>query len=92
MSLVKTKNLVATMGKYTDKDGNEKSRYVTIGSMFQRDDGSLCLKLDAIPIGEEFTGWVNCYDPRSWDKDEPSSEPHHASVAENALKDDNIPF
>jgi len=91
MALTKVKNLVATMGKYIDRNGNEKNRYITIGSMFERQDGSICLKLDAMPIGEEFTGWVNCYDPRSWDKDEPSSEPHHESVAADALKDE-IPF
>jgi hypothetical protein len=90
MALKKTKNLVATMGKYTDNDGNEKSRYLTIGSMFERADGTICLKLDSIPIGQDFTGWVNCYDPKY--RDEPTSDPHHASVAEDALKDDHIPF
>tara|TARA_B100000749_G_scaffold278071_1_gene268079 strand:+ start:3944 stop:4219 length:276 start_codon:yes stop_codon:yes gene_type:complete len=88
--LKKVKNLVATMGKYTDTYGNEKSRYITVGSMFERQDGSVCLKLDAIPIGEEFTGWVNCYEPR--EREEPSGEPHDKSVAEDALKDDHIPF
>ena len=91
MALTKVKNLVATMGKYIDRNGNEKNRYITIGSMFERQDGSICLKLDAMPIGEEFTGWVNCYDPRSWDN-EPSGDPHDKSVAEHALKDDHIPF
>ena len=88
MALTKVKNLVVTMGKYTDMNGNEKSRYLTIGSMFERQDGSWCLKLDAMPIGEEWTGWVNCYDPR---RDEPMGAPHDTSVADHALKDD-IPF
>lgn len=88
--LKKVKSLVATMGKYTDTLGNEKSRYITIGSMFEREDGTICLKLDALPIGGEFSGWVNCYEPRV--RDEPSGEPHDKSVAEHALKDDHIPF
>ena len=85
------KNLVASMGKYPGPDGNEKTRWVRLGKLFERPDGSQCIKLDSLPIGEEWKGWINLYDPDdSYNKDT-QGEPHHASVAEHALKDD-VPF
>jgi hypothetical protein len=55
------KKAVATIGKYT-KDGVEKKRYLQIGTLFQQDDGSLSLKLEGIPVGPEWSGWVSFYD------------------------------
>ena len=55
------KKLVATTGKYTDRSGQEKNRYQRVGTLFQRDDGSLTIKLDCMPIGE-FNGWLSAYD------------------------------
>ena len=49
--------------KYTDREGNEKTRYTNLGSLLERDDGSLTLKLESLPIG--FTGWVNFYEPKA---------------------------
>jgi hypothetical protein len=55
------KKAVVTNGKYM-KDGQEKTRYLTVGKLLQRDDGSVCLKLDALPVGGDFEGWINFYD------------------------------
>jgi hypothetical protein len=63
------KKAVATIGKYT-KDGVEKKRYLQIGTLFQQDDGGFSLKLDAVPVGPEWSGWVSFYD-----LDKKSSEP-----------------
>jgi hypothetical protein len=57
----KIKKAVAVTGKYTDRNGNEKNQYHTCGGLFQRDDGSLCMKLDALPLGD-FNGWISFYD------------------------------
>lgn len=59
-SMKPIKKAVTTTGKYTDRSGNEKNQYLTIGKLLQRDDGSTCLKIDAIPVN--FSGWVNFYD------------------------------
>ena len=56
------KKVVANVGKYTDANGNEKNRYLTVGKAFVRDDNSVCVKIDSMPIGNEFTGWLNFYD------------------------------
>lgn len=64
MSMKKIKNAVAVNGTYM-KDGQEKKNYVTIGSLFEKDDGSLSLKLDALPAGNNWDGWVSFFDPKS---------------------------
>lgn len=64
----KTHNLVAVTGTYTDGQGQEKKRYVTIGAAFEREDGSMSLKIESIPVGSDWNGWVNLYEPRQQDK------------------------
>lgn len=56
------KKVVASNGKYTDANGNEKNRYITVGKAFLRDDKSVTIKIDAMPVGPEFNGWLNLYD------------------------------
>lgn len=55
------KKAVAVTGKYTNRNGEEKSSYINCGKLMQREDGSLTLKLDALPLGD-FNGWINFYD------------------------------
>lgn len=57
----KVYDAVVTTGKYTDKNGNEKTRYLTVGAVLQGDKG-LSLKLEAVPVN--FNGWINFYEPR----------------------------
>ena len=55
---------VATIGEYTDRNGDKKKRYSTIGTVFEDENGRLSLKLDTIPIGPNWSGYVNFYEPR----------------------------
>jgi hypothetical protein len=55
------KKAVCVVGTYKDRQtGAEKKQYLTVGKLMQRDDGSMCLKMDAVPVS--FDGWVNFYD------------------------------
>ena len=54
--------VVAAGEKYQDKDGNEKTRWVKMGVVLERNDGSLSLKIESIPVG--FTGWANLWTPQ----------------------------
>lgn len=56
------KRAVATTGTYTDRSGNEKKRYLNIGTLFKYEDGGFALKLDAVPVGDGFNGFVSFYD------------------------------
>lgn len=42
--------------KYTTKDGEEKTKYTNVGALFEREDGSLCMRF----LGS----WINFYDKR----------------------------
>lgn len=61
-------DVVAVTGKYTDKDGNEKSRYMNIGAVIQTKNG-FALKLEAIPTG--WDGWANLFEPKEKEKPQP---------------------
>jgi len=58
-------DVVATVGKYTDKQtGAEKKRYLTCGAAFEDDQGRLSIKLEAVPVGSEWSGWLSLYTPK----------------------------
>ena len=56
------KNAYTKVGEYTDNTGATKARYLNIGKLFKRDDGSISLKIDSMPVGA-WEGWVNFSDP-----------------------------
>ena len=80
------KKVVASNGKYTDANGNEKNRYITVGKAFLRDDKSVTIKIDAMPVGPDFNGWLNLYDLDE-DRQAPAAAPAPAPKA-----DDDLPF
>ena len=56
--------VVAIVGKYTNKDGQEKNRYQKIGSVVDTKSGPM-LKLDLMPITEEgWSGWAYLNEPK----------------------------
>lgn len=98
MSMKPVKKAVVNTGKYTAADGSEKNRYLTVGKLLQRDDGSQCLKLDSLPVGE-FNGWINFYDleenrpQQNAEGMEKVAKAMAAPVAAvPAFADDDIPF
>lgn len=59
----KFKNIVVVTGTYKNRDGQEKKRYQTIGSVFLDNEQNLKIKIDNIPLVEGgWSGWANCYD------------------------------
>lgn len=65
MASKKTHDVVATVGTYKDRQsGEEKKRYQNVGSAFTDEDGRISLKLDAVPVGPEWSGWLSLYLPK----------------------------
>lgn len=101
MAMKYTHDLVATVGKYTDATGQEKNRYLTVGKTFKRDDGSACVKIEQLPVGQEWNGWLNIY-PRREQDTAPAATANYAaktpqgggaaSAAMQSPYDDDIPF
>ncbi|MEJ7745266.1 MAG: hypothetical protein WKF61_00625 [Luteimonas sp.] len=93
MAMKKTHDAVYAGEKYTDREGNEKTRYVNVGALMQRDDGSMTMKLEAIPVG--FNGWINFYEPKPKDGEQTQRQarPQRTSNAPAAEFDgEEIPF
>tara|TARA_R100000656_G_scaffold50713_1_gene40696 strand:+ start:107 stop:358 length:252 start_codon:yes stop_codon:yes gene_type:complete len=83
MPMKKTHNLKVAGGTY-QVDGQEKTRWLTIGGLL-RDGDKIKIKLDTIPAGE-FNGWVEVF---------PVEEnPGHGAPQSNAGEpfDDDVPF
>ena len=60
----KVYEITIVSGKYTNKDGQEKSRYQTIGSVIETKNG-LMLKLDSIPLPDGgWNGWAYMNTPK----------------------------
>lgn len=92
MAAKRTHEVVATIGKYTDASGEEKKRYINIGSAFTDDQGRVSLKLDAVPVNPEWTGWLSLYPVKSDRPAQQQSKPKPAPAAANGDADEDIPF
>ncbi len=94
MAMKKTHDAVYAGEKYTDREGNEKTRYTNVGALFTRDDGSMTMKLESVPVG--FTGWINFYEPKPKDGEQAQRQdrarPARQQPAQDDFRDDDIPF
>ena len=64
MSSTKKYNLVAKVGEY-EKDGVTKSRWFTCGSVFENEQGHLSAKIDGMPTGSNWDGWLQLFESKS---------------------------
>lgn len=79
---------VATIGEYTDRNGQTKKRYLNVGAVFENDKG-LSLKIDALPLGKDWNGWIAFYPPKDRDG---GSAPKVAATAPASEFNDDIDF
>jgi hypothetical protein len=42
----------------------QKSKWMNVGMLFENEKGDMNLKLDAMPVGNGFDGWLKCYPPK----------------------------
>lgn len=82
----------ATSGKYTDKEGNEKNRYVDMGVVMETKNGPM-LKLEAIPVG--WDGWAYLNEPKQREEGEQQqrqARPQRGQQQTDNFSDDSIHF
>lgn len=77
--------VMASTGSYTDKNGQEKKRWVKCGIVMSTKSGGLALKLEAIPVGTD--GWFSLFEPKP--RDEAPARKQAASLAD---MDSDTPF
>ena len=84
-------DVVATVGEYTAKDGSTKKRYMNVGVCFENDEGQLSIKLETIPVGPNWSGWLSLYEPKERDA---APVTKHSAAKANAFQPDgsDIPF
>ena len=57
-----THKIVATVGKYKDRQtGEERKRYLQCGVAFTDEQGRISLKIDAMPVSPEWSGFLSLY-------------------------------
>ena len=77
------KDIVAKAGTYTNKEGQEKTRYVKAGVLMETAKGQM-VKLEALPVN--FDGWLYFNDLQ---KKEAGQAPFKGG---SDLADDSVPF
>lgn len=80
--------VVAPAGKYTDAQGNEKTRYVDVGVIIETRAG-LILKAEAIPVGWDGTAFLN--EPKPQGDRQGRTGRTSGRPARDEFSDDGIP-
>jgi len=87
-----THDIVATVGEYT-LNNETKKRYQKCGIAFTNEDGGLSLKMEAMPITPDWSGWLSLYPKKEYDAARPPSEPvRQQPVTSSSADQDDIPF
>ena len=51
---------IATLGSFTDKaTGKKVKRYHTCGTVFESPNGKLFMRLDALPVSPDWSGFIS---------------------------------
>ncbi len=84
------KEVTAIIGKYTDKNGQEKNQYLTIGKVLETKNGSHMIKIDTVPVG--WDGWAYLNEPRAREERQESNNGNSNNSNNQDMSDENIPF
>ena len=58
-------DILATVGKYKDRQtGEERKSFSKCGAAFKNEQGRIVLKIDTIPVTQEWSGWLTIYPPK----------------------------
>lgn len=77
--------VLAATGTYTDKNGQEKTRWTKHGVVMEKKSGGLALKLESMPVGE-FNGWFTLAEPK------PRDQQTGKKASGLADMDEDVPF
>jgi len=89
MSSKKKYDLVAKVGEY-ELNGEKKARWFTCGAVFENEKGQLSAKLNGIPVGVDWNGWLNLSTPneqRSGGQSPSASSNAKASATEDKAEE-----
>jgi hypothetical protein len=98
----KTHDLAVKTGTYTDRQGNEKGRWMNVGSVLETNDGGRVILLNRTfnpagvpnPDGRD-TVMLSMFEPRDDKQSAPAPAPQRQSPpprAANGIDDSDLPF
>jgi len=88
-----THDVVATIGTYKGNDGSDKKNYLNVGKAFTDDQGRLSLKLDAVPVTPEWSGWLSLYERKEKEQRQQQAQTQRpARPAPLDPDEDDIPY
>ncbi len=83
--------LKITDGKYTGKDGKEKTRYITVGKLYHSPHLSR-MSIYLNPTATSEGKWINAYPNEEYEKPAVSQVDQVHDVPDGAINLDEIPF
>lgn len=94
MAMTPYKRAVAVTGTYEVR-GETKKRYTNVGTLFKYDDGGFSLKLDSVPVGDGWNGFISFFDIEAKSeagKAKAATGSSNGSAREGYDLSDDIPF
>ena len=90
MAAKATHNLVVKTGEYAcARTGQTKGRWLNIGKVFKHDDGKTSIKLDALPLLNDWDGWVRVFSIEEQNGNLPPQAPYEPAYDQEP---DEVPF
>ena len=56
-------DLMVAQGSYTNNAGEQKTRWLKIGTIMTTQAGKQAMKLDCLPLNADWDGWVQMFTP-----------------------------
>lgn len=78
-------------GKFTDRGGNEKTRWIKCGALFQKANGAYTIKLDAVPLGmDPDGGWFSVFEKKPQPQQQQQGQ--NQGTYEPDVKEEDLPW
>ena len=84
-------DLVYPSEKYLH-NGEEKTRWLNCGGVFESDDGKISVKITAMPTLMESGNWFRVFEPKPKDFQTKAAKTSQPAPQQGGFDDDDIPF
>lgn len=89
----KVYDAAVSTGEYTDKNGETKKRWVNVGVVMENENGNLSMKMETIPVGPGWSGWISFFPPKEVNQQTAAQKQHNEAKANAFQPDDqDVPF
>ena len=100
--MAKKYDLVVATGTYTNKDGQDKTQWLNVGKVLEKQNGGLVIKIDCIPTSVidrdgnsvAWDGWLQMFEakPREGQGSAPAKSANRDEPPVDDFLDRDIPF